>query len=132
LRISQSLESNFTSLRRWTEHEPAVSMTHLTVVQALQPFAAELMESLVRQGRDDLASQLRTLPLVDRCRCGDDFCTTFYTAKRPTGAYGVGHSNLVVESREGMIILDLVQDRIHCVEILYRRDVREALTAVLP
>jgi hypothetical protein len=107
-------------------------MTHLTVVQALPPFAAELMESLVRQGRDDLASQLRTLPLVDRCRCGDDFCATFYTAKRPTGAYGAGHSNLVVESGEGMIILDLVEDRIHCVEVLYRRDVREALTAVLP
>jgi hypothetical protein len=37
-----------------------------------------------------------------------------------------------VESGEGMIILDLVEDRIHCVEVLYRRDVREALTAVLP
>lgn len=107
-------------------------MTHVTVVQALSPFAAELRESLVRQGRDDLATQLLTLPLVDRCRCGDDFCATFYTSKRPAGSYGAGHSNLVVESREGMIILDLVQDRIHCVEVLYRPDVRDALFAVLP
>jgi len=39
---------------------------------------------------------------------------------------------MVVESREGMIIVDLVEDRIHCVEVLYRPDVREALFAVLP
>jgi hypothetical protein len=90
------------------------------------------MESLVRQGRDDLAGQLGTLPLVDRCRCGDDFCATFYTAKGPTGAYGARHSNLVVESGEGMIILDLVQNRIHCVEVLYRPHVRKELLTILP
>jgi len=107
-------------------------MSDLSVANALPVFASELQESLSSQGRHDLASQIPTLPLVDRCRCGDNFCATFYRAKKPKGAYGAGHSNLVVESQEGMIILDLVDDQIRCIEVLYRADVREALFAVLP
>jgi hypothetical protein len=70
--------------------------------------------------------------LVNRCRCGDDFCATFYTAPRPDGAYGAGHQNVVVETTEGMVILDLVKDEIKCVEVLHRPDVRKVLLAVLP
>lgn len=106
-------------------------MSDLSVVVALPAFAAELVESLHHQGRADLASQIATLPLVDRCRCGDDFCATFYTAAKPGGAYGKGHRNLVVDAR-GMIILDLVNNQIRCIEVLFRPDVQKALFAVLP
>jgi hypothetical protein len=107
-------------------------MSDLALARAIPVFAAELEASLRRQGRADLASQITGLPLLDRCRCGDSFCATFYTAAKPVGAYGPGHSNLIVESREGMIILDLVDDEIRCVEVLYRPDVQKALFAVLP
>ncbi len=107
-------------------------MSELSIAHALPTFTAELEESLRHQGRSDLAAQVATLPLVDRCRCGDDFCATFYTAAKPTGAYGRGHSNFVVESHEGMIILDLVDDEIRCIEVLFRPDVQKALFAVLP
>ena len=107
-------------------------MSELVLKAALPAFALELEQSLREQGRADLASQVATLPLVDRCRCEDDFCATFYTAGKPAGAYGTGHSNLEVESTEGMIILDLVDDAIRCVEVLYRPDVQKALFTVLP
>ena len=107
-------------------------MGELRLEEALPAFAAELETALGRQGRSDLASQVRRLPLVDRCRCGDDFCATFYTAPKPDGAYGAGHENVVVEATEGMVVLDLVRDEIRCVEVLDRPDVQEVLFAVLP
>lgn len=107
-------------------------MSDLALSRALPEFAAELELTLHSQGRADLASQVATLLLVDRCRCGDDFCATFYTAAKPDGAYGPGHSNLELESTEGMIILDIVHEKIRCVEVLYRPDVQQALLNVLP
>jgi hypothetical protein len=103
-----------------------------SLAQALPAFSAELESALRRQGRADLASQVANLPLVDRCRCGDGFCATFYTAARPEGAYGPGHENLEVDGVIGMIILDLVHDEIRCVEVLFRPDVQRALFATLP
>jgi hypothetical protein len=104
----------------------------LTVSRALPDFAVELETVLHSQGAADLASQVSNLPLVDRCRCGDDFCATFYTAPKPEGAYGPGHENVVVEVTKGMTILDVVNGDIRWVEVLYRPDVQRALFAVLP
>ena len=107
-------------------------MSDLALSRALPEFAAELELTLHSQGRADLASQVATLVLVDRCRCGDDFCATFYTAAKPDGAHGPGHSNLELESREGMIILDIVDEVIRCVEVLHRLHVQKAPVCVLP
>lgn len=107
-------------------------MNDRALARALPDFASELRETLQSQGRADLALQVATLSLVDRCRCGDDFCATFYTAAKPEGAYGPGHSNLELQSSEGMIILDIVNEEIRCIEVLYRPDVQEALFGVLP
>lgn len=104
----------------------------LMVADALPDFATELTSALCQQGATDLALQVRTLPLIDRCRCGDDFCATFYTAPRQAGAYGAGHENVEVEATIGMTILDVVHGKICCVEVLYRPDVQQALLAVLP
>jgi hypothetical protein len=104
----------------------------MSLEEALPLFASELEEALNRQGSARLAKQVRQLPLIDRCRCGDDFCATFYTAPKPSGAYGAGHKNVIVDSERGMIILDVVKGKICCVEVLFRKDVQQALFAVLP
>ena len=106
-------------------------MDEVPLLRALPAFAAELEKSLRDQGRADLASQVAELPLVDRCRCGDDFCASFYTAAKPAGAYGPGHSNLTVDC-DGIVVLDLVDDKIRHVEVIHRPDVQRALFAVLP
>lgn len=102
------------------------------VKEALPEFAAELRELLNWNCELELAAQIEALPLVDRCRCGQDSCATFYTAPKPDGAYGPGHSNVQLAPEVGMIILDLVDGKICCIEVLDRPDVQEGLTAILP
>ena len=102
-------------------------------IQKLFPlFADELSQLLAAAGRDDLARQVPDLVIVDRCRCGDDFCATFYTQPKPKGAYGSGHQNVVLEPEHGMLILDVVHDTIACVEVLNRDEIRRELMAALP
>jgi hypothetical protein len=86
----------------------------------------------VRAGYPAIAEQVRQLQLVERCRCGDDFCATFYTAAKPNGSYGPGHQSVELPAEKGMIILDLVHGRVHCVEVLSRDEIRQRLEDLLP
>jgi hypothetical protein len=95
--------------------------------------AAELAGLLSRAGHVSLASQVSSLSIVDRCRCGDSFCATFYTASKPKGTWGPGHSTIPLdEAREGIINVDVLNGQIVSVEVLYRDDVRERLQTVCP
>ena len=38
--------------------------------------ASELSELLNRAGEEELAGTVAGLNVLDRCRCGDDFCAT--------------------------------------------------------
>src|SRR5881396_114088 len=42
--------------------------------------AVELERHLIEGDACDIAEQVRSLRILDRCRCGDDFCGSFYTA----------------------------------------------------
>lgn len=100
--------------------------------EALPQFALELQQLLKQQGQTELAVQVPQLMIVDRCRCGDGFCASFYTQPKPKGALGPGHRCLELEPAKGMLILDLVADRIAHIEILYRDDIRKELLAAFP
>lgn len=104
----------------------------IRVIDVLPAFAAELENLLAEQGEPGLALQVRELNIVDRCRCGDDFCATFYTQPRPKGAYGPGHRNVEVSFENGILILDVVQEKIVCVEVLYRDEIKKVLHSALP
>jgi hypothetical protein len=100
---------------------------------AIPDFAAELRRLLEREGRPDLAEQVTGLPVVDRCRCGDDFCAMFYAVPRPGGAWGPGHETIILKFVDtGMINIDLVAGRIVAVEVLYRQDIQSALARLFP
>jgi hypothetical protein len=100
------------------------------LTDVLPDLAAELQRLLTEAGETELAGQVPGLAILDRCRCGDDFCATFYTQPRPQGSYGPGHRNVALTPEEGMLILDVVGDKIACVEVLYRDDVRKKLVSV--
>ncbi len=95
------------------------------LAQVLRAFSAEVQEGLC--GDPELAGQVAELEIFGRCECRDSFCATFYTAPRPDGTYGPGHRNVVVDVKKGMVILDVVDGRIACVEVLHRGDVRREL-----
>jgi hypothetical protein len=102
------------------------------LMDCLPEFCNELRVLSLESGHPEIAEQVGSLRLVDRCRCSDDFCGTFYTAPKPRGSYGPKHENLELPAKDGMIILDLIEGRIHCVEVLYRDDIRSRLCALLP
>ena len=108
------------------------TQNRLLLTDTLPELAAELRQLLVEQGEPELAAKVTGLMILDRCRCGDDFCSTFYTQPKLDGAYGPGHRNVVLAPGEGMLILDVVAGEIACVEILDRNDVRRKLDEVLP
>lgn len=107
-------------------------MNRPTVSQAFPAFSSELETALRAQGRASLAAQVADLPILDRCRCGDPNCATFYTAPHSSDGFGPGHENVLADVRGGLVVLDVIDGRIHCVEVLDRKDVRDLLAAVVP
>ena len=106
--------------------------TRPLLADAIPEFATELRQLLEEQSEPELAAQVPSLAILDRCRCGDDFCSTFYTHPKPEGGFGPGHRNVRLMPEDGMLILDVVAGEIACVEVLDREDVRQKLQAALP
>jgi hypothetical protein len=104
----------------------------LLLTDTLPAFAAELRQLLTEKCEHELAAQVSGLNIFDRCRCGDNFCATFYTQPKPEGSFGPGHRNVALTPDEGMLILDVVGEEIACVEVLDRPSIRDKLDAVFP
>ena len=54
----------------------------------------------------------------------------FYVLPKPNGAYGPDHRNVALTPNKGMLILDVVGEKIAAVEVLYRDDVRKVIGAI--
>lgn len=97
--------------------------------EALPEFAEELEKLLVVVGRSDLVEQVRGLPILGRCPCGDEYCSSFYTGERERP---FRRSTVDLYANEGFILLDLVGNTsIVQVEVLDRPDVKEKLDVVM-
>lgn len=104
----------------------------MLVADKFPELSEELLTLMHDLGEAQLVQQVPELRLVDRCRCGDDFCATIYTEPKPEKAYGPSHRNVPLMPAKGMIILDVVEEKIACIEILYRDEIRKKLLSVLP
>jgi hypothetical protein len=102
------------------------------LAEALPQLAKELEELLKGQNEFELAAGVLELRILRRCRCGDDFCATFYTQPEPKEPYPPGHHNVVLNPERGMLVLDVLDGKIAGVEVLFREEVRSALHAILP
>ena len=100
-------------------------------LQEVYPEFADELRGLLSD-EPDLASQVDEVQVVDRCRCQDSFCSSFYTVPSPSGGWGPGHENIMLDSETGMIILDVVDRKISMVEVLNRDDVREKIRQLIP
>jgi hypothetical protein len=93
---------------------------HPLVREVYPDLVAELARLLEAEGERYLAIVARDLRLVGPCGCKDDFCQSFRTSEHPPGTpYGPGHRNVLLDPDEGMLILDVVDERIVYVEVLF-------------
>ncbi|MGA7853537.1 MAG: hypothetical protein WCA15_09440 [Candidatus Acidiferrales bacterium] len=104
----------------------------MLLAEILPALTLELEHLLNRADEPELAATVSQLVIVDRCRCGDDFCASFYTQPKPEGSYGADHSCLDLDASKGMILIDVVSGAIAHVEILNRDEIRAKLTAQFP
>ena len=100
--------------------------------EALSELANEMSLLLKKKGETKLAEQIPSLQIVDRCRCEDDFCATIYTAPKPKGAWGPSHESIPLDPAQGYLILDVVDKKIVCIEVLYREDIRKKVLHLFP
>jgi|SRR5208337_810647 len=98
----------------------------------LPEFAIELKTLLEASNHRELAEQVPGLVILDRCRCGDSFCASFYTQPKPDGAYVGDHNTIDLDAKEGVILLDAVNAQIAHVEVLYRDEIRKILSSRFP
>ena len=84
----------------------------LPLSKAIRAVAVELQDLLAKENRDNLAAQVPSLEIIDRCRRGDDFCAAFYIQPKTHGPYGPSHECIELEPIEGMLILDVIDPAI--------------------
>jgi hypothetical protein len=106
--------------------------TQPLLADAIPQLAHELEGLLAEQGEPELAAQVRELRIMDRCRCGDDFCATFYTQPKSERMHGPRRSCIEVTPKQGMLILDILDGKISGVEVLFRDEFRQQLDVILP
>ena len=103
-----------------------------TLSEELPELSAELQKLLNQAGEPTLAASVPQLPIVDRCRCGDDFCATFNVKYTRTGDSGIARNSIPLDPEEGMIIVDVVNGELVSIEVLYRDKIRQKLLALFP
>jgi hypothetical protein len=99
------------------------------LIEVVPELATELQRLLLQQGASALIDQVEELAMFERCRCGDGFCSSFYTAPPPIGPYGSGHRTIPLPSDIGILTVDVIGCRIVYVEVLRRDDIHDKIVA---
>jgi hypothetical protein len=110
--------------------KPMVAQRPL-LIEFLPEIAEEVRQLLKIIERTDLLPSLDAARFVSPCRCGDDFCSSIYTAIKPSGPWGPNHETVPLGADKGMINLDIVEGKIVYVEILDRPDIRSIVDSRL-
>lgn len=105
---------------------------HSLLVEAFPKLSEELQYLLGTVGEPTLAAQVPGLLVLDRCRCADDFCATFYVRPKLAGSYGPNLRTIPLEPTTGMLIIDVLDGMVASVEVLYRDEVRQKLLEMFP
>lgn len=87
------------------------------VAKTYPALAAELASVLTADDRPELVRQVGTLVIRAWCNCGDDICQTFETVPPPWPRDKL--ETLSYDTPQGMLNLDVAEDRILGVEVLF-------------
>ncbi len=104
-------------------------MTEGPRIADVVPELAERMEALLReQGEERLADQVGELRISQVCRCGQPYCGSFWTSRRPMRRWLMrGRQVGLAGDLPGEVTLDVVRGEIAYVEVLHWDEVRDAV-----
>jgi hypothetical protein len=102
----------------------------MRLISVLPGLSEELVKLLREANEPALADQIAELDIVEKCRCGDDFCSSIYTVPKAHGKWASPHRNVELNPTKGMLILDVVKEKISHIEILFRDDIRSTLESI--
>jgi hypothetical protein len=104
-------------------------VTEAPLVTRMLPQFAERIEAALRaQGEPRVADQVGGLRITDVCRCGQPFCGSFQTLRRPLKRWFMrGRQIELRDGGPGEVVVDVVRGEIAYVEVLYLDDVRDAI-----
>jgi len=102
------------------------------LAEAFPDLASELQERLFAANERALAESIASLRIDHRCVCEDDHCAMLYTVPQSRATFGATHRELAFDSVGGMLVVDVEYERITCIEVLFRPDVRRRLVELVP
>ena len=98
-------------------------MLHL--VDALPEFAAELSRGLAELGHKELATSVNSIVIVERCKCDETGCITFYAV--PKTVTNQRPCKTAMPVVKGLTCVQYIGQQIVWVEALGRPEDREKL-----
>ncbi|PBC66174.1 hypothetical protein BX265_8499 [Streptomyces sp. TLI_235] len=112
-------------------YSPAMDRSRPLVREVLPDLADELTALLLEEGEHRLAVAVQELRLVAECGCGQENCQSIRTSEHPPGSpYGPGHRCVPLLADRGLLVLDVVDDRIVHIEVLDRPPMRRRPAAM--
>ena len=104
-------------------------MSDAPLLASVLPELAERIEAALRtQGEGRIADQVAGLRITGPCTCGQTFCGSFQTLKRPLKRWFMrGRQIEVRDGGPGEIVIDVVRGEIAYVEVLHLDDVRDTV-----
>jgi hypothetical protein len=102
------------------------------LVRSVLPGLADRMETALRaQGEERVADQVAELRITAVCPCDQEFCGSFHTAKRPMKRWMLrGRQITLADDGPGEVSIDVVQNEVAYVEVLFVDGVRERLAGL--
>lgn len=98
----------------------------MKLAEALPQFAEELTQGLADLGYKKLAAAVHAVEIVERCRCDEPGCDTFYAVSKRSAPSGEKCSRVIAPAR-GVLCVQYLRQRIIWVEVLGRPEDRERL-----
>jgi hypothetical protein len=98
----------------------------LRLAQALPEFADELARGIASNGYKKLAASVYAIEIIDRCRCDEPGCVTFYAVPKQLAPCSERCKRIIAPAR-GVTCLHFLDQQITWVEVLGRPEDREKL-----
>jgi hypothetical protein len=100
--------------------------------EAFPEFTTELQGLLRDEGEVEIAEQVPDFRILERCRCGDDYCATMYAYQGRRDSYQPDYRSVSLHPKTGVIVLDVIEGNIIGIEVLFRDAIRKKLLEILP